>query len=85
MKDKLRRFALWLLDKTDRVELKALKVDLQTCIDLSRHVPKRNHWYHVGSTVEWFVKRNDKGEFEKFGDVKIFIDGEMEAHYPLEY
>jgi len=83
MKEILKRFALWLLDKTDRAELKKIRIDLETVINLEKYVPKKNKWYHVGTTIDWFIKRENK-EISKFGDVKIYIDSELEAHWVLD-
>ncbi len=80
---KLRNFALWLLDKTDKAELKNLRVDIDTTIGLEKYVPKTGKWYHIGTTVEWFVKRKHGKEIEKIGDVKLYVDGKLEGHWNL--
>lgn len=80
MKSKLRQFAIWLLEKTDEVELNFMKVDLETTVNLGKRCPKKDKWYHMAFTVEAFLKRSDKN-IEIWDQIVVYRDGKETDRY----
>ena len=74
IKQTLKKLAIWLLDKTDKAELKSAKFDYKTEIVWSKYLAKKDKWYHLGSTMELFMKRSDKNT-RTISEIAVFVDG----------
>jgi hypothetical protein len=83
MKNKIKTFAIWLLEHTDKAELKRMKVDYDLFIGLDKYLPKKNKWYHVAASFETFIKRFDKNE-RVFSETTLYRDGEEVGNWVID-
>lgn len=74
MKKLIVNFLVFLLSKLDPQTLKHCIVDKTLSVRFQKYVPNDNKWYHVGYTISFSVKRNNK-KISKKGKEKFFLDG----------
>lgn len=85
MKNRLFTILYWLLSHLDEGRLKSLKIDVKTEIELEKYIPEAGKWYQVECSLTHWIKREGvkKGKFDHVSDVTVYVNGKLEARYPL--